>query len=322
MRFIALVMLIATAVVGARAAHGATIDLDRVRVQAGDDPRWAAPDFDDAAWPSTTFSEVTAAGGPIWLRAAITVEPGAFAADRPIGILFAGLASHEVYWDGVRVGAGGVVGDAEAREVPGPIAARHWLPGQLAAPGRHVVALRLSAFHRNIPVRRPLWIVRVGSYDQLGWTPPLYLWIAIASGSGLVLGAVFALVMFFYHRTDRGFLQLCALCLTTVALLAAESWRPLFGYTYDWHGPRLVLIAALTWLLNFLVVAFSVVRFPRPGRRWFVAIAAAAMACAWLAPGWDEKGWLMFLIGVGCAFGWTLRALRAGQHGRDRKSVV
>lgn len=320
-------MLAAIAVGGATSARAAAvtapvIDVARFRVQPGDDPRWAEPGFDDAAWPSAALSELTAPGGPIWLRAEVTVEPGAFPADQPIGLLFAGMASHEIYWDGARVGGGGVVGRSAADEVPGPIVARHWLPSPLAAPGRHAIALRLSAFHRGVPVSQPLWLVRVGSYDRIGATAPLYAWIAIASCSGLVLGAAFALVMFFSHRADRAFLHLCALCLTAVALLIAESWRPLFGYAYDWHGPRLVVIASLTWLLDALVIAFTVVRLPRRGHRRFVAIAAAAMACAWFAPGWDTKSWLMFLIGLGFAFGWTVRALRAGQRGSRTMAVV
>lgn len=316
-------MLAAIAVAGAPAARAApVIDVAGFRVQHGDDPRWAAPELDDASWPRAALHEVTAPGGPLWLRAAIVVEPAAFAAERPLGILFAGMASHELYWDGVRIGGGGVVGRSAASEVPGPVVVRHWLPSQLAAPGRHVIALRLSAFHRNVPVHRPLWLVRVGSYDELGAAAPLYVWIAISSLSGLVLGAAFALAMFFHHRTDRAFLHLCALCLTAVALLVAESWRPLIGYTYDWHGPRLLLVSSLTWLLAVLVVAFTVVRLPRPGHRRFVAIAAAAMACAWLAPGWDVKAWLMFLIGLGFAFGWTARALRAGQRGGRPMAMV
>jgi Histidine kinase len=304
------------AVLGTPAAHAArAIDIASFRVQRGDDPGWAAPGFDDTAWRRAPLAAVTEPGGPIWLRATVVVEPATFEADRPIGILFAGLASHEIYWDGVRIGGGGIVGHSEDSEVPGPVILRHWLPSQLATPGSHVIALRLSAFHRTVPVYRPLWLVHVGAYDRLGATPPLYTWIAISSLSGLMLGAVFALVMFFYHRADRAFLYLCALCVTAVALLVAESWRPLFGYTYDWHGLRLVVISSLTWLLNVLVVAFTVVRLPRPGHRRFVAIAAVIMSAAWLAPGWDHKAWLMFLVGLGFAFGWTLLALRTGLSG-------
>lgn len=297
-------------------AHAGTLDVASFRLQAGDDPRWAAPDFDDHAWPLTTLHDVTAAGGPLWLRATVELAPSR----EPRGVLFAGLASHELYWDGAPIGAGGVVGHDAASEVAGPIVMRHWIPGD-PAPGRHTLALRLSAFHRNVPVAQPLWLVLVGSYDRLGETPPLYVWIAISSCSGLVLGAVFALCMYFAHRRDPTFLYLCALCATGVALLGAESWRPLLGYTYDWHGPRLVLVSLLTWLLNALIVRFTVVRLPGRGARAWQVAALVAMAAAWLAPGWDAKAWLMFLVGLGAAFAWTVRALRARRGGRMMAAV-
>jgi hypothetical protein len=313
---------LALAGIAASASAAPVISVAELRIQEGDDPRWAAPAYDDRTWPRVALRDVTAPGGPRWLRATVELPPGAFPAGQPIGVLFAGMASHELYWDGVRIGAGGVVGDGPDTEVAGPIAMRHWLPGEHDAPGRHVLALRLSAHHRTIPVSRPMWLLLVGSYDELGATKPLYVWIAIASVSGLVLGAMFALVMFFYHRTDRAFLHLCAMCVTGVALLAAESWRPLFGYSYDWHGPRLLLVASLTWVLSALVVAFTVARLPRAGGRWFVAIAAVAMACAWIVPGWDVKAWLMFLIGLGCAFGWTARALRERERGSRPMAIA
>ncbi len=308
-------MVIATIVgIGAPPAHAWVTEVERFAVQRGDDPAWAAPGFDDRAWPRVDLGDVTAPGGPTWLRATVVLD-ASLPADRPIGIRFAGVASHEVYWDGVRIGGGGVVGDSAARETPGPVVRRHWLPSQRAAPGPHVIALRLSAFHRNLPLHRPLWLVSVGDYDRLGRARPLYLWLAMGSLSGLLLGAAFALVMFFYHRTERAFLYLCALCVTATALLVAEAWRPLVGYTYVWHGPRLLIIASLTWLLNVLVVVFTTVRLPRPGQRWFVAVAAAVISAAWLLPGWDVKSWGMFLGGLGAALGWTIRARRARQLG-------
>ena len=315
-----LAVLAAFALSGA-VAHAAPFAVVEFRFQRGDDPRWATLAYDDAAWPRIAFHDANMSGGPFWLRATIDLPAGALA-EQPIGILFAGLASHELFWDGERIGAGGVVGSSAATEVAGPLARRHWLSSEHATPGRHVIALRLSAHHRTVPISRPMWYVGIGGYDELDATPPLYVWIAISSVSGLVLGAAFALLMFFYDRTGRAFLYLCAMCVTAVVLLAAESWRPLFGYTYDWHGPRLVLVAALTWVLGLLVVTFTVARLPRPGGRRFVVIAGLVMACAWAAPSWDLKGWLMFLFGLGLAFGWTTRAVRAGERGSRPMAIA
>lgn len=321
-RLVVLAALVAVGSGCARAHDGPYLDVGPLRWQRGDDPAWAAPGFDDAGWPRAALADIAEDGGPLWLRARVELRPGALPTDQPLGVLFAGLASHEMYWDGVRIGAGGRVAAAPADEVPGPLVAHHWLQPALAAPGTHTVALRLSAHHRRIPINQPLWGIRIASYDHLAALVREDTWIAIASGSALVLGAAFALIGYLLDRRERASLYLGALCLTAVALIAAESWRPLVGYTYEWHGPRLLAITALTWLLELFVVAFTVARLPRRGGRWFVALAGAAMACAVVAPGWDTVAALMFLLGQAFAFGWSLRAVRAGQRGSRTLAVV
>ena len=52
-----------------------------------------------------------------------------------------------MWWDGVRIGRGGTVGDRPETEIPGPVETHHAIPDSLATPGSHVLALRTSAFH-------------------------------------------------------------------------------------------------------------------------------------------------------------------------------
>lgn len=282
--------------------------VDDVRVRAGDDPRWAAPAFDDSSWERMKFWEVPGGDSIRWIRTHVDVEPDARRAGHPLAIYIGAQASHELWWDGVRIGRGGTVGRTCAQETPGPIEAHYQIPDSLAAPGRHTLAVRTSAFHRGFRPMVGYWSILVGDYDGIARFRTSYAWVALVSLSAMLLMGVFALVMAFVNRADRGFLLLAALCFTSAALLVAEEWRALFGYTYDWHIVRLLVVTSLSALLAILLVLLVVVRFPRRGGRWVVAMTILACALATLARGWDMKAGLMLGAGFILATLWSLRA--------------
>ncbi|MES1211514.1 MAG: histidine kinase, partial [Acidobacteriota bacterium] len=126
---------------------------------------------------------------------------------------------------------------------------------------------------------------------------------------------IFALVLFFADRRDRSFLLLGLVCLSGGALLLAESWRTVFGYTYDWHFLRLLLVTALSALLNLAIVGFVLVRFPDRFARPVMIALAACLCLALVAPTWDGKALAMFIAGLAAATGWVLRAVRRGKQG-------
>ena len=238
-------------------------------------------------------------------------EPG-----HPYAIVFAGLATHEVFWDGVRIGGGGVAGRTKEEEVPGPIEAHYAIPEQLATPGVHTLELHASAFHRGFTPMRGYWLLTVADYDDVVRGTTRSGNRALIALSGIVLTAVFAFAMFFVSRRDRSFLLLGTLCLAAGALLVAEAWRPLFGYTYDWHIVRLRCIVACSWLVGVQLVALVVTRFPhRFGRATIVAAAAVAFVLPWLPRSWDPKSVLIFLFCGLVAMLWSGWAALRRMHG-------
>ncbi|HEV7240886.1 MAG TPA: histidine kinase [Thermoanaerobaculia bacterium] len=234
----------------------------------------------------------------------------------PYGIYYGSLASHEIFWDGVRIGGGGIVGRTKAEEVPGPIEAHYAIPEHLATPGLHTLEMRSSAFHRGFSPAHGYWAVFVADYDAIVKSRTDYAHMALMALSGIVLTGVFAFAMFFVSRRDRSFLLLGTLCLAAAALLIAEAWRPLFGYTYDWHIVRLRCVVACSWLVGVQIVALVVTRFPmRHGRQVVLASAVMATIIPFIPRGWDPKSIYIFLACGIVASAWALLAVKRRMHG-------
>lgn len=300
----------ALALVSGGAAAAELLYPGPVRVQLGDDPRWAAAELDDSEWTPTALQDAPEQAGPLWIRASVTLPVDMAAKPSPLGVFFAAMASHEIYWDGELIGSGGRVGRSAAEESPGPIEAQYVIPDHLSTPGTHTIAIRTSAFHRNFSPQQPWWGLIVGDYDHLLRARQTYTWIAMSSLSGILIGGFFALIMFLTDRRDRPFLVLAILCIVSSALLVAESWRSLFGYSYDLHIVRLVIVTVLSWMFNVTLVTFMATRFPLRDRWWILGTTAIVL----LAPipifeAWDGKAGAMFMIGLGVSAIWSIVAV-------------
>ena len=254
--------------------------------------------------------------GEIHLRQTVTLGKVPRIPGHPLAVYFAGLATHETYWDGVRIGGSGVVGRTAAEEVPGLIEAHYAIPEQLATPGPHTLELHASAFHRGFTPVHGYWQFLVTDYDHVVVARTKNGRLALIALGGIVLTAVFAFAMFFVSRRDRSFLLLGTLCLAAAALLLVEASRSLFGYTYDWHLVRLRCIVAGSWLVGVQLVALVVTRFPhRYGRHAIAAVAAVAALLPLFPKGWDPKSLLIFIFCGGVAALWSAWAMWRRMHG-------
>jgi hypothetical protein len=286
------------------------------RMRIGHDPSWASRSFDDASWPLVAIDDVPHRGDSVWLRWKVDLARFERTPGRPLGIYFAALASHELYWDGERIGGSGVVGRSKETEVPGAIQAHFYVPDRLATRGVHTVAIRASAFHRGFSPLHGYWDLAVGDYDTLVTSQSDYAHRAMAALSGIVLTAAFAFAMFWLTRRDRSFLLLGTLCLAAAGLLIAEAWRPLFGYTYDWHIVRLRCIVVFSWLTGVQIVALLIARFPhRHGRTVLIATALVSTITPFIPRSWDPKSTYLFYACFSIACAWTAWAAMRRMHG-------
>lgn len=298
------------------ATRAPLIALDEVRYRAGDDSSWASPGYDDSGWTRVEFEDVEAAEGIYWLRASFDLEPRHRTPGRPLALQFVAMATAEIWWDGVRLPTAGTVGSAPAAERPGPITQTIHVPDGMAVPGRHTVALRLSSHHRGFEPTTGFWLLIVGDYARLVSFQPAYAAIALVSLSGMVIVGLYFLALFALDRRRTSDLLLAKLCAAAAALLVAEAWRPLLGYTYDWHIVRLRVVTALTYAVNLLLIGSVIAMFPLRGWRIVLPLAAAVLTVPmFYFASWDPKQAGMFLIGLGAALLWTIHAALRRQPG-------
>jgi hypothetical protein len=283
-----------------------------VRFTTRDDPASADPAYDDSAWQRALFWQLPKSDGVLWARAVMTIESNDRQSGSPLGVAIGAMASHELYWDGELVGRGGVVGATAAAETPGPIQALYALPDRLSAPGAHQVAVRFSAHHRGFEPHTGYWHLVAGPYDRLLVAQRSSAEIALVALSGIVMMAIFALVLWLQDRRERSSLLLALLSAIAAALLWAESWRALFGYTYDWQIVRLRAVTALAWLLGLGLLAFLADRFPMSGSRWLLGAGLLGVTVpAFSFRAWDPRAVVALLVVFALALLWTLRAMRA-----------
>lgn len=271
------------------------------RYQIGDDARWAEPGWDDGDWDERPLYIPPDTAAVIWIRHRIRTVPA-----NVLGLGVSAVAARDVYWDGVLVGQSGTVGASPTSEIPGPIDLLIPIPDSLATPGDHLLAIRLSTFHRHPSVKGYVQGVWTGELQQMAAVPLRQIAAPLVFLGGFVLIALYYGVLFAADRRRTPVFLTALLCLTVAALLVAESWRAGFGYTYDVHHLRLWTVTGLTCLVGFLLSAVFVVQFRVPRGRIVLAILAAAIGLALFAPGgYDIKAYSIFVVSIPVALGVT-----------------
>ncbi len=302
------------------------------RHRAGDDPRWAAPDWDDRDWE--VGNTVPVGRGVHWVRFRFVTRPDARASvstdrgERDVSglgpgatvdsVFMAAPYSYELFADGRRIGGSGVVGATKATERVGPLDHVFMIPAELRAPGEHVVAIRLSSFHFNFPsdevVVSFLPSNAARHYAEQMRRPVLPL-ISVGA-AGLV--ALLSAVLFWVAGRWRPLLLCSGLSLALAFFYLLIAWRWLHNDPYDWFQPRLWAIAGIMTLIAalfpwLLLEQFGLAR----GRRWWLwALLAPLLAAAWAAsPIYEFKVMWMCRATLAISLviaGWAVWRRRAG----------
>ncbi len=302
-----------------------------LRLKHGDDPRWAARDWDDADWQKIAADEFPARDGIYWVRFQFVrserqagLSPGEYSflwpttdPEAPINCLFsASVYSFELYWDGRLLARSGVVGGSRAEEIAGPLDHLILLPEDLRGPGEHIVALRMSSYHYNFPATRFSPGFRLDNYERrMNFQARQPLFPLVGAGGSLLMAAVSGVFYWFLER--RRALLICSGLSAVLALFyALIALRWLYNAPYDWHCPRLVAITALMTVIGGLLPWLLLEQFAMPRRHWCLAVLAPLLVCAWLAsPIYEIKAlWTcraMLTVSLGIT-GWAVWRRRSG----------
>ena len=195
-----------------------------------------------------------------------------------------------MYWDGRLIGSAGRVGKDKDTEIVGPVDRVFRIPDSLSAPGQHVIAIRISNFHKPSGISGLRMAIEHGEYRDLvgggfhtGIIPLFFL-------GGFFLIALYYAVLFINDYQRLPYLLTSLLCLSVAGLLVAESWRPLIGYTYNYHALRISLIDVLTGIIGVLLSATFAFQFRIVKKSVVIGILAIILGAALLLVEDHESG--------------------------------
>jgi diguanylate cyclase (GGDEF)-like protein len=235
--------------------------------RTGDDAAWAHPSTDDGEWlripvPGEWEAAIGAYDGMGWYRT--RVELPAALAGSPVGIRFGSVGdAYEVFWNGVRIGAGGRMPPRFVESVPPGFFLVPDSALARAADGRHLVAVRVFNEYAYGGLMTP---VRVGAYEVLA---------ADRSPRPVVIGGLvsFFLAIGVYHlafwlrrRSARENLLFAAVCLcvsVSGATYASAVQQAVMPFTNPY---RLGLVALLAGAPAYVALVNRLFGL-RPGAR-------------------------------------------------------
>lgn len=192
-----------------------------VLIQKGDDPAYAAREFDDSSWrrialPSDWKQYYPGHQGICWYRihftAPETLPP------KTLGISLGVISDvDEIFLNGSRIGG---TGSFPPHHVPAYDRARLYeLPAQLINPGSdNVIALRVRSFYRYESGPNQ-GLFAIGSYTRIHARLHARELLDLAFIMIYVTVALYFAAVFFRNTADREYLFFALFCLTTAAYL-------------------------------------------------------------------------------------------------------
>src|SRR5688500_7508264 len=262
------------------------------RFHPGDDPAWAAPDFDDSSWrrsnPSLELDEELPPGwqGIGWYRTKIDVAPEL--AGVPLGMWLRLLGACEIYVDGRLVEQRGQIAGGRAQQ-PEPHIADPLAPQMLTfdRAGLHTIAVRhasqareyepylsffrgfeiaLGDYHRAVDYRTKFLVEYHGIHK-------LFI------GAALTLAILHMLIFIFTRRYPENFyFALATLCVTGIAHYS-RMWSYCETNDSAVFGTTMFKISLFCTLVFSIAFYYQVFLERLPRAFWGVA-AAGAILCA------------------------------------------
>lgn len=278
---------------------------------SGTPPAQPPPDLD---WRPLDQGELARWRGPYWLRWQFPAGNGEPAPGQALRLSL--RAASQPYWNGQPLAGNGIVGSTAAQERPGRVDIVRVLPPSPAGQRNELVVFASSQHQR----------FGLHSADALALLAPARVlygqiilpWLIAAFASGALAAAgLYFLAVMRGQPHKPGARLLLALGAAGLALPLLEGWRPLLGYSYPWHGPRLVAllvlhVAAAALLPAYLARRFTVQVPAVAGIAYLALLAALAV----LLPGFDTRSTAVLLASLLASAGLLLHARGEPQERR------
>lgn len=252
-------------------------DLNDAVYRAGDDPRWAAPQYDDSGWAA---ERDTTHHGVFWIRRKICLLQRD--TTQPLGLQIRAFGAFEVYWDGTLISRNGRLGSPTRPEVSGTEISYHLVPDSLAGRGWHQLALRTTQGY----LRDDLHFVGVQlqSYPRLLREPIIVTaFVNLMAGALLTAALYYAFLFLNSRRREYGTLVFSVICLLCFVLLMAEYAKFYVDIPYRYFNVRLEIIGWLTFAIALLVPLYFAIQFELPHRGLLTAGLLALLFGIYLA---------------------------------------
>lgn len=294
----------------------AGLQYSEVRFREGDDARWAQPAWDDSNWEVRGFWDLPARAGVQWVRFRVRMGAGG-SVPLPAGIMISTVRTYELFWDGVLLGASGVPGNDRESEQVGRVDGWYSIPGAMRGPGEHVVAMRTSSYRVGFPAATSGFRFLVGPPTMLQGKVLREAFVPTLAAGALCMIGLASVIMWLVAARRTTLLLLAGVCLTGAAMQAMQAFRWFYQYPADWHHPVLTSMVALVGVQGILMVAFVVVHFEVPRRRWLlIALVPVFALVSWLSPERMnlEGVWILAVgtvVSLTCA-GWAVWRRRRG----------
>lgn len=232
--------------------------------------------------------------GPFWLRWRFELPSG----DDSHLLRLSLRAASQAYWNGRVLRSNGTVGSSPQTEVPGEIDSLRVLPGPPLVGVNELVVLGSSHHQWPTPYRTDA-AASIWPTEAVATAVPWRWLIAALAAGALAAACIYLLAAQRGEGRLKGTPVLLSLAVVGLLLPVVQALRPLLGYTYVWHGPRLLLLLALHLAAAILLPMYLARRFgvrihvvPR------VAYPALLAGAAVFLPSFDSRGAALLLLSL------------------------
>lgn len=233
----------------------------RTLAKIGDNPEWAATDWNDDDWDRT--KPILDGGEVFWFRTRVDIlkAPDPL---RPYAIRPLLYGEYEVFWDGVLIGKNGNPGQEAEFGRQGEMFATFILPTHLAEEGEHMFALRASVLHFEDHVGMN---TDIAEYDDLLTSQLIETSFMHIFAGAFLIASIYFLFLFLSNKKEYFMLIFSISCFLFFLLNLAQFISTYVPIHYSVHHIRLEAMAILMLGISFLTPLYLSMQFPFPKKK-------------------------------------------------------